>query len=97
MKAKLLKKLRKIYIIKERNGKYKAFENRECSSGIYNQTDLINKDNTIEKRRNWILKEAQKYKVSKIFYNGWVFVKRGYHKCLINEENFISHILQIPC
>jgi len=65
MKAKLLKKLRKIYIIKERNGKYKAFENRECLGGIYNQTDWIDKDKAIEKRRNWILEEAQKYKVSK--------------------------------
>jgi hypothetical protein len=31
-----------------------------------------------------------------ISYKGWVFVKCGYQKCLINKENFISHILQIP-
>lgn len=65
MKAKLLKKLRKIYIIKERNAKYKAFENRECLGGIYNQTDWIDKDVAIEKRRFWILEEARKYEVSK--------------------------------
>lgn len=65
MKAKLLKKLRKIYIIKERNGRYKAFENRECLGGIYNQTDWIDKDRAIEKRRDWILEEARKYEVSK--------------------------------
>ena len=65
MKAKLLKKLRKIYIIKERNGKYKTFEDRECLGGIYNQTDWIDKDKAIEKRRDWILEEARKYEVSK--------------------------------
>lgn len=65
MKAKLLKKLRKIYIIKERNGKYKAFENRECLGGIYNQTDWVDKNGAIEQRRNWILEESRKYKVYK--------------------------------
>ena len=65
MKTKLLKRLRKIYIIKERNGKYKAFENRECLGGIYNQTDWIDKNSAIEKRREWILEEALKYKFSK--------------------------------
>lgn len=65
MKTKLLKKLRKIYIIKERNGKYKAFEDRECLGGIYNQTDWISKNKAIKQRRKWILEEARKYKVSK--------------------------------
>jgi hypothetical protein len=35
--------------------------------------------------------------MKKLVYNGWGFVKCGYRKCLINEQNFISHILQIPC
>lgn len=65
MKTKLLKKIRKIYIIKERNGKYKAFENRECLGGVYNQTDWINKNEAIKQRRKWILEEARKYEVSK--------------------------------
>jgi hypothetical protein len=65
MKVKLLRKLRKIFIIKERNGKYKAFEDRECSGGIYNQTDWVDKEKAFEKRRNWILNEAKRYEVSK--------------------------------
>lgn len=65
MKVKLLKRLRRIFLLKERNGKYKAFEDRECSGGIYNQTDWIDKDKAIEKRRNWILEEARKYDVAK--------------------------------
>lgn len=65
MKAKLLKKLRKIYIIKERNGKYKVFETRECSGGIFNQTEWIDKNKAFEIRRKWILQESRRYEVAK--------------------------------
>ena len=65
MKTKLLKKLRGIYIIKERNNKYKAFENRVCLGGIFNQTDWIEKEKAFEQRREWILEEARKYDFSK--------------------------------
>jgi len=65
MKVKLLKKLRRIFILKERNGRYKAFENRECLGGIYNQTEWVDKKTAIEKRRNWILEEARKYETDK--------------------------------
>jgi len=69
MKVKLLKKLRKLFQLHQRNGKYKAFENRECLGGIYNQTDWIDKNTAVEKRRDWILKEAQRYLKPKKHYN----------------------------
>lgn len=68
MKIKLLKKLRKIYVIQERNNKYRVFENRECLGGSYNQTKWDNKETTIKMRRKWILKEARKYGVVKNTY-----------------------------
>ena len=65
MKAKILKRLRKQYVLQVRNGLYRAFDNKECLGGIYNQTDWIGKDEAIKKRRFWILEEARKYEVSK--------------------------------
>lgn len=69
MKVRLLKKLHNIFEIHIRNGKYKVFENRECSGGIYNQTDWIDKENAFQIRRDWMIKEAQRYKKAKKIMN----------------------------
>ena len=65
MKTKLLKKLRKIYQLHERNGKFKVFEDRECYGAIYNQTDWISKGEALDIRREKILEYAQRYKTPK--------------------------------
>lgn len=65
MKTKLLKRLRKQFELKQRNGKFKVFDNLECLGGIYNQTDFIDKKEAFKIRSQWILNEAQRYLVYK--------------------------------
>jgi hypothetical protein len=65
MKVKLLKKLRKQIELKQRNGKFKVFDNSEYLGGIYYQTDFISKTYAIKTRREWILIAARKYLVYK--------------------------------
>lgn len=67
MRTKLLKKLRKRYILQTRNGKYKVFDRQECLGMIYNQTDWIELKEALKIRRKWILEEAIKYKKPKRF------------------------------
>lgn len=70
MKVKLLKRLRKIFQLHERNGKYKVYENRMCSGNIYNQTDWMPLKKALEIRRHKILEEAKTLIFSKrILYN----------------------------
>lgn len=65
MKTKLLKRLRKRFVIQVRNGLFKVFDCRQCLGGVYNQTKWIDKKPAISIRREWILKEAQRYKKPK--------------------------------
>ena len=65
MKTKLLKKLRKRYILQTRNGKYKVFDRQECLGMIYNQTDWIELKEALKIRRKWVLEEAIRYKKPK--------------------------------
>jgi len=61
MKTRLLRKLRKQISLEERNGKYRIFDHRPCSGGVYNKTDWKDKCSIISERRDWILREAQRY------------------------------------
>lgn len=65
MKAKLLKKLRKRYILQARNGKYKVFDMKECIGMVYGQTGWIELKEALNIRRKWILEEANRYKKPK--------------------------------
>ena len=65
MKTKLLKRLRKRFIIQERNGIYRVFDKQVRLGGIYNQTDWIYKQDALSIRRQWILREASNYKIPK--------------------------------
>ena len=65
MKTKLLKKLRKRFVLLQRNGKYKVYDNNVCLGGVYNQTDYMDKDKAVDILREWILKDARKYVVDK--------------------------------
>jgi len=65
MKAKLLKKLRKLFVIESRNNLYRVFENRQCLGGIYNYTNWNDFKTTKEKQRDLILNEASKYLTAK--------------------------------
>ena len=65
MKTKLLKKLRRRYILQTRNGKHKVFDRQECLGMIYNQTDWIGLKEALKIRRKWVLEEAIRYKKPK--------------------------------
>ena len=65
MKVKLLKKLRKNYIIEIRNNEYRVFDTEEYSGGVYIKTPWLTKEEAIEIRRSWILKQARKNKQPK--------------------------------
>ncbi len=65
MKVKLLKRLRKRFQLHERNGKYRAFDNRIRRGGIYNQTEWGDFHEVNERRRYWILREANKHHAPK--------------------------------
>ncbi len=65
MKIKLLKKLRKLFELQERNNEFRVFENEECSGNIYNKTNWTSKSEAINIRRNWILEKAEHYRKPK--------------------------------
>ena len=65
MKTRLLKKLRKRYILQTRNGKYKVFDRQECLGMVYNQTNWIELKEALKVRRKWVLEEAIRYKKPK--------------------------------
>lgn len=63
MKAKLLKKLRKRFVIQQRNKEYRVIDYLEKSGGVFTTTDWIMSLQEVKRtRRSWILGEAQKYK-----------------------------------
>ena len=65
MKTKLLKKLRKRYVLQTRNGKYKVFDRQECLGMIHNQTNWIELKEALKIRSEWVLEEAIRYKKPK--------------------------------
>ena len=65
MKTKLLKRLKKRFVVQERNGLFKVLDWKQCLGGVYNQTKWIEKKQALSIRRKWILKEAQRYKEPK--------------------------------
>lgn len=62
MKVRLLKRLRRKYIVEIRNSQYRIFDIDECAGGIYNHSEWTTKQVAIDIRRKWILKEANRYK-----------------------------------
>lgn len=66
MKAKLLKKLRKRFVIQQRNREYRVVDYLEKSGGVFTTTDWIMSLQEVKRtRRSWVLEEAQKYKKPK--------------------------------
>lgn len=65
MKTKLLKRLRKRFVIESRNGSYRVFDNLECLGNVYNKTSWISKHEAITIQRDWILIAAQQHKKPK--------------------------------
>lgn len=59
MKIKLLKKLRKKYLIQERNGKYRVFDKQECLGMVHNKTNWTSLKNALKIKRDWILRDLR--------------------------------------
>lgn len=69
MKAKLLKKLRKRFVIESRNGEYRAVDREEKSGGVTDCYDWGSLENALIDRRWMVLPEARKYKKAKRVLN----------------------------
>lgn len=69
MKARLLKKLRKRFVIEARNGDYRAVDKVEKSGGVVDCRDWGSLEDALFERRWMILPEARKYKKPKRVLN----------------------------
>jgi len=66
MRTKLLRKLRKRFVMYIRNGEYKLIDRVKIEpDGSRIGTKWMSKEKAIEKRRKWILREAIEYKCRK--------------------------------
>jgi hypothetical protein len=65
MKAKLLRKLRKRFVIQERNKEYRVFDNSDKTRADYHYHWCTSIFEARKDRRDWIRIEARRYKKPK--------------------------------
>lgn len=69
MKTRLLKKLRRTFVIEVRNSEYRVVDKEEKSGGVTDYTDWGSLEEALCSRRRMVLFEARKYKEAKRVLN----------------------------